>query len=464
VAATAEDQQIVEQDPQVAGLIQALFLLEQQRAADVLMFGEKHNVIRQLDAQIKTMDDKRAKLMLEKLSERQASIRQETNMAYDNVGYALWLAEESLAKAEAALTDQDRLLFEYMNLEAEITKDLEYKLKLNETVKGLERVVRHRTAVKINIAQPATKPLERSSPSLWLIPVGVFLALALSIGIVLALELLDTSVRTSQDVVRHLDVAMLGAVPDTDDEEIDIDRVETAVRDVPRSMVAEAFRRIRTNLQFSAPAERQRSLMVTSPSPNDGKTTVACNLAMAVAGGGRRVLLVDANFRRPALLRILGVGRAKGLSNLLIGEGSLEDIVARTNVPLLDLVAGGPIPPNPAELLGGPLWRTFLQTATGRYDQVIIDAAPVLLASDALVLATTVDGVVLVVRANENSRGVARRACDLLADVGAHLFGVVLNAAQVTRGGYFREQLRSFYEYQPEVDGADKSQAISKKT
>lgn len=454
VAVTAEDRALVEQDPQVAELARTLLLLEQQRAADADKFGERHSVIKQVDAQIAAMEQKLGDLRTEKLRERRADIREATNTAYDATRHALFLAQENLARAEDELLDQDGLMFEYTTLEVEIEQDNEYLLQLDNYIKNLSRVVRQQSAINVHIAQPATKPLERSSPSLLVLPIGLFLAIALSVGIGLGVELMDKSVRTSQDIVRHVDIAMLGAVPHTDDEEVAIERVETAVRDTPRSMVAEAFRRIRTNLQFSAPAERQRSVLVTSPHPGDGKTSVACNLAMAVAQGERRVLLVDANFRRPGLHKVFDQIAGPGLSNLLVGDGTLASYVMKTDTPALDLLGSGPVPPNPAELLGGEHCRAFLQEAISKYDQVIIDTAPVLLASDALVLATAVDGVILVVRANRNSRGIARRACRLLTDVRAHLFGAVLNAAQVARGGYFREQLRTYYDYQVEAERA----------
>jgi len=450
VAVTAEDRAIVEQDPQVAELGRALYLLQQQRASDEKVFGAGHAVLRQLDAQIAAAEAKLSQLRLERLRERRADIREAANTAYDNTRHALFLAQENLAKAEAELQDQDRLLFDYMELENQILQDVEYKLELSKHIKGLARIKIQRTAINVNVAQPAIDPLERSSPSLFLLPVGIVFALLLALGIGLTVELMDKSVRTSQDIVRHLDVAMLGAIPDTDDEEVAIDRVETAVRDHPSSMVAEAFRGIRANLQFAAPAERQRSIVVTSPRADDGKTTVACNLAMSVAQGGRRVLLIDANFRRPAMQRIFDAVQAKGLSNILIGDGDLASYAVKTNIPLLEVLGSGPTPPNPAELLGSPQTRAFLQDAVSRYDQVIIDTPPVLLASEGMVLATVVDGVILVVRAKRDSRGVARRACTLLADVNAHVFGAVLNAAQITRGGYFREQLRAYYDYRPD--------------
>jgi capsular exopolysaccharide synthesis family protein len=452
VAVTAEDRAIVEQDPQVAELARALLLLEQRYAADERVFGEGHRELMGLDAQIEAMEAKLAELRMERLNDRRADIREAANAAYENTQHALFLAQENLLKAESALQDQDQMLFDYFNLEGEITQKVEYAQQLSEYVKSLTRIKTQRTAIRVNIAQPATDPLKRSSPDLLLLPFGIVASLVLSLAIVLSLELLDTSVRTSQDIVRHLDIAMLGLIPHTDDEEVAIERIETAVRDVPRSMVAEAFRRTRTSLQFSAPAESQRSIVVTSPRPDDGKTTVACNLAMAVAQGGRRVLLVDANFRRPRLKHIFENIPDRGLSNLLIGDGTLSSSAVQSNVPMLDLLGSGPTPPNPVELLNSEPARALLVEATGKYDQVIIDTAPVLLASDALVLGPAVDGVILVVRAKLNSRGIARRACGLLTDVGAHLFGAVLNAAQVTRGGYFREQLRAYYDYQADVE------------
>ena len=451
VAITAEDRMFVELDPEVSQASQRLFLLEQQRAADANVYGAEHSVIKQIEAQIAGSQSKLDELRAIKLAERRADIREATNTAYENTRHALLQAREHLAKEEASLQDQDRLLLDYATLEAEVEQRVEYRKGLDEYIKGLQRIKDRGTAIKVNIAQSATDPLERSSPSVLLIPAALFAALALAVGIALALELMDTSVRTSQDITRHLEVAMLGLVPHTDDEELTIRQVESAVRDAPRSMVAEAFRGIRTNLHFSAPPQRQRTVLVTSPRPDDGKTTVACNLAMAIAQGGRRVLLIDANFRRPHVAAVFGHKPGTGLSNILVGDATLAAHVIKTDIPGLDVLHSGPTPPNPVELLGGEPCRKLLEDATAQYDRVIIDSAPVLLASDALVLGPAVDGIIVVVRAKRSSRGAARRACLLLADVGAQVLGAVLNAAQVTRGGYFREQLRAYYDYQTDT-------------
>jgi capsular exopolysaccharide synthesis family protein len=394
------------------------------------------------------MTEKLGQLEDQRLAELQVKNREDANTAYANTQHGLFQVEEQLRRTEAALADQEGLLFQYQQIEAEILENAERRLQLNNYITNLERIVRQRSAISVNIAQPATDPLQRSSPSFLLLPLSLFVAAAVALGAVLGLELMDKSVRTTQDIARFLGLPLLGVVPHTDDEEVAIERIETAARDAPRSMVAEAFRRIRTSLQFSAPALRRRTVLVTGSRPEAGTTSVACNLAVAVAQGGQRVLLVDANFRRPGVPRNFGSTHPQGLSNILVGDGSLETYVTGTNVARLDILAGGPAPPNPVELLGGEACRAFLQTAASTYDQVIVDAAPVLVASDALVLAPAVDGVILVVRAKESSRGASRRACNLLSEVGAHFFGAVLNAAQIARGGYFREQLRTYYEYQ----------------
>ena len=446
-AVTAEDRAAIEQDPEVAMLTQRVFMLKQQIEADAATFGPEHTEVRALQAQLQAAESEADRLRTRKLGERRTEVRESTNTAYQSTQYALFLAQENLAKAMANLQDQDRQLFELRKLEEEIEQNLEYRVKLRDYVKELERVVFSRTAMKASVAERAIDPLERSSPRLLFLPAGVVLAFGLAVGLALLIELLNTSVRTPQDILRHLEVAMLGVIPHIDDEEISIERVETATRDAPRSMVAEGFRRVRTSLQFSAPAEQQRSIVVTSPHPDDGRTTVASNLALAMALAGRRVLLVDANFRRPALRRFYNQVPDQGLSNILIGDSFLTNCAVATDVNGLDVLGSGPIPPNPAELLGSEQFRSFLEDASTRYDHVVIDSPPALLASDAVVASTAVDGVVVVIRAQENSRGAARRACTLLHAVNARIFGAVLNAAQATRGGYFREQLRDYYDY-----------------
>ena len=454
VAPTAEDRAEVEADPEIAALNQQLFLLEQSRAALGKKFGPAHSELRNLDAQIEATDDKLAARRMEAMREHFEELRDSTNTAYLNTQHVLLLEREKQAKAEAALKDQEQLQFTIEALEADLEHDLKYEDELNEHIRNLNRVVRQQTAVNISISQPAVDPLLQDSPSLLVLPLGIFLSLVVAIGSALGIELLDKSVRTPQQMARHLSIPILGVVPHTDDEEVAIDRPETAVRDAPQSLTAEAFRRIRTNLRYSTSADRQRTILITSPRVDDGKTTVSSNLALSCAFDGQRVLLIDASIRRPGLHHAYENIGERGLSNILVGEASFESCVAHSDLKTLDLLSAGPISPNPVELLGSERFRKFLAEVSGQYDKVILDTAPVLLTSDALVLAPVVDGVVVVVRAAANSRGAVQRACSLLQDVNARMLGAVLNAAQVTRGGYFREQLRDFYDYQGQASNA----------
>jgi capsular exopolysaccharide synthesis family protein len=249
------------------------------------------------------------------------------------------------------------------------------------------------------------------------------------------------------DVARHGQLSVLGNIPLIEDEEADVDAIEMATRKAPHSLVAEAFRQVRTNLLFSGPAESQRAILVTSPGPGDGKTAVAINLAVTLAHSNQRVLLIDCNFRRPAIRDAFTNTRREGLSNILIGQGKLSDYVTKSDLPNIDVLSSGPMPPSPSELLGSSLMRNLIDEAKTRYDRVIIDGPPALLISDGVVLSTLVDGVIIVVRAVQNSKGAVKRTREQFERVGARIFGAVLNGVQARAGGYFRRQYREFYDY-----------------
>lgn len=204
------------------------------------------------------------------------------------------------------------------------------------------------------------------------------------------------------------------------------------------SSAAEAYRRLRTNLLF-AQATPLRSLVVTSATPSEGKTTTSTNLAVTYAQQGLRVVLLDCDLRRPRVHHVFGLERSPGLSELILGYATVDQVVMASPVENLSVVASGTPPPNPAELLGGPRMRELLQELGARFDVVILDSPPMLLAPESSVLAVHVDGVVLVVRAGAAHRGAVRDAAQQVRTVGANLVGAVLNdpAGKLTAsGGY----------------------------
>ena len=325
-------------------------------------------------------------------------------------------------------------------------KFLEESLNTIES-RRMELTVTRRIADPVRIVQPAVIPEEPSMPKWeYMIPVGVFFGLAIGVGLALLLEFIDTSIRSPSDVATRVDLPVLGIVPHTNDLDEDIEDLRLAFMTHPNSLVGEAFRQVRTCLQFAGPAAQTRSLLITSALPGDGRGTVTMNLGAAMAHGGRKVLIVDANFRQPMIGKLFPQCPDSGLSNALVGQTDWEQLVYEVE-PNLSVMASGPLPPNPAELLGSDHMRNLLEEMSAKYDQILFDGAPCLLVTDSPILSTLVDGVVLVVRAGVNTHGVVRRARDTLKRVGGRVLGVVLNGIRVTAGGYLRESYRTFYEY-----------------
>ncbi len=453
IAISPKLMQSINQDPQVVALQNQLLSLDQERQALIEQgLGGKNRAVLAIDA--------RQTAVQSKLNDVQGKLEMEIRENEVDSAYSMFLnaaqaelqLRERLAEAESKQEDFERNLAEYQSLELQQQEIMEQLRQLRYFKNTLQMVINEQGGVRVRDASKAFVPHRPSFPNPKItIPAGSLLGLLLGIGLAVLLEFIDTSVKTTRDIARYIHLPILGTVPDLDDEEVDIEQIETATHSAPRSMVAEAFRTFRTNLLLSAPVEQQRSLLVTSAKPEDGKTTVALNLAISIGQSGRRVLLVDANFHRPRLKELFPNEHAEGLSNVLIGQRSLDDdqLIASTSLPNLDILHSGPIPPNPAELLAGSYMEEFLQKAGERYDQVIIDGPPVLLLSDALVMTSMVNGVVLVCRAKASLRGVVQRARDQLERVNGRVLGAVLNATQISRGGYFREQMRSYYDYQP---------------
>lgn len=205
----------------------------------------------------------------------------------------------------------------------------------------------------------------------------------------------------------------------------------------PRSPVSEAFRTLRTNLEFVSPDRPVHSLLITSPGPSEGKSTVAANLAISLAQAGKQVILVDADMRKPVQHDLFSLPNATGLTTALV-RGVMPDIYQDTFVPGLRVVTSGPIPPNPAELLGSSMMGALIGALASEADFVIYDTPPVIAVTDAILLAPRLDGVLLTIRLGVTSRDAAKRTKQLLSDSRSRLLGVVLNQVKPGRGyGYY---------------------------
>ncbi|WP_017187262.1 CpsD/CapB family tyrosine-protein kinase [Alkalibacillus haloalkaliphilus] len=204
----------------------------------------------------------------------------------------------------------------------------------------------------------------------------------------------------------------------------------------PKSPVSEQYRTLRTNLQFSSVDQELSTMVVTSTTQSEGKSLTAANLAIAFAQQGKKVLLVDADMRRPTVHYTFRISNTFGLSNLLVGDHTLEQLVHESKVDNLDLLTCGPIPPNPSELLASNRMRELVGIAKQSYDLVIFDTPPVLAVTDPQILANETDGALLVVRSKKTEKDAAKRAKELLEQANANLLGAVLNDKDVKDSNY----------------------------
>jgi len=276
---------------------------------------------------------------------------------------------------------------------------------------------------------------------------SVLLGLFLGVGAAFLVEYLDDTVKTPEDLETKAGIPVLGFVPAMDGKAKagggDFGHRGRISIVEPLSSVTEAYRSIRTSLFFSAPVECTKVVVITSGGPGDGKTTTAANLAVVIAQSGKRVLLIDADCRRPRVHDVFDLPNGVGLSSVLVGEATLSEAVQRPlgvdgkPVPALHVLTAGPTAPNPAELLGSAAMRELLDEVREQYDRVVIDTPPVLFVADASILGAMCDGVIMVVKSAKNTRAIARRAREQLEGVNARLLGGVLNDVHTARLGYY---------------------------
>lgn len=205
----------------------------------------------------------------------------------------------------------------------------------------------------------------------------------------------------------------------------------------PKAIVSEQFRTIRTNINFSNPDKEIKSIIVTSSSPGEGKSTSSANIAAVYAQAGKRVLLVDADMRKPTVHHTFGLNNTKGLSNYLTRQITQEEAVFETNQENLSIMPSGPIPPNPAELLASQSMNQLIADMTGHYDFVIFDVPPVLSVTDAQILSNRCDGTVLVVNSGEAEKAMVLKAKESLEASQANILGVILNNYTLERDHYY---------------------------
>jgi capsular exopolysaccharide synthesis family protein len=336
---------------------------------------------------------------------------------------------------------KDEIISAYRSLQREFANHQEF---YNTQQKRLIEISPAENVVIDNIVviDPAQIPLKKFKPNLATnLLFGGLLGVLLGVSAAFMREFLDDTVKDINELERATQLPVLGAMAETTDA--NSRQLATATISKPRSAIAEAFRSLRTSLRFTHQGDDTPIILITSASPNEGKTTTASNLACAYASAGKRVLLVDADLRNPSLHKTLGIHAQQGLANYLSGAASdARKLIQATDIPNLYLLTAGSLPDDPAELLSSPHMRSLLDSAKQDFDQIILDGPPVLGLADALILASQSSATLLAVRAEHTRMVILKNALNRLRREQAPLAGIVLNRVDLNSsygndyGGY----------------------------
>jgi capsular exopolysaccharide synthesis family protein len=424
---------IVAQNSMIQDLKQQIARLNAEKANLRQRLQEAHPQVQTINAQIETAS---------------ARLNSETNKVLEGIGndYRAALAEEqslsaSLEEQKRQAMDLNRKNINYSILEREAEGERNVYNALLQQEKEL-RVVSNSRANNVQLMDAAELPGGPYTPNHgrdWL--VALVLGLALGVGLAYTIEYLDDTVKIPDDVTRRLKLPLLGLVPAVSGDTVP----PVLTNQVPHDF-GESFRSLRTSLVFTNGTEGSRMIAVTSTQPLEGKTTTACNLAVVLALGGSRVMLIDADMRRPGLHRTMGLQNEVGLSHVLTGQARVREAVQRTSEPNLYVMTAGRTPPNPSELLSSARMQKLIANLQGGpFDWVIIDTPPVLAVTDAVIIAPFVSGLVFVVGAEMTRRAHAERAIETIQTGRPNIIGAVLNRVDLNRNKYYYSRYYGYH-------------------
>jgi capsular exopolysaccharide synthesis family protein len=416
---------VVAQNPQVQMLKRQVADLEGQKARLLERYTDKYPGVIQLNAQIADVS--------RQIDLEVARTLQTVKAEYERAALEERTFAANLERAKNDVKDLSRLSVDYnvMEREAESNRTVYNALLQSERELRVSANSRLNNVRVVERAEVPKGPIAPTGRRTWLlsIAVGLLAAVASAYG----LDYMNDTIKTPEDVAKQLKLAFLGLIPSVRGDRHPV----LASSHTPHDF-GEAFRSLRTALISRYPGDGAKTMLVTSAQPLEGKTTTAANIAMALAYGGARVLLVDADMRRPGLHRPLRLNNERGLSQILTGQARVRDVIQRTVDPNLLAITAGRMPPNPSELLSSERMKTLITNLMhGPFDWIVIDTPPVLAVTDAVILAPLVSGVTFVVGAEMTRRRLAERALETLMASHPKMMGVVLNRVDFARNKYY---------------------------
>ena len=275
------------------------------------------------------------------------------------------------------------------------------------------------------------------------IAIAGMLGLMIGLGLVLLIEYLDNTIKTPEDVLKHMQLSVIGSIPDFNGDTSKGKNKKRTTRLIGspsiKAPVTEAYKTLRTNIQYSNLDNNLKVILVTSSTQSEGKTSTSSNLAISMAQSDKKVLLIDCDFRRSNVHKVFHILNVKGLTNVLAENLDYHEILNSVGLPNLDILTSGPKPPNPSEILGSTRMEAFIKKVSEEYDVIILDAPPILPVADSMVLSRLADGIILVTEYGKTTYETAMRAKESVEKVGAKILGTVINSIPIDAkgGGYY---------------------------
>ncbi len=451
-------------DPNIGALQTKLNELNVQAAELDVKFGPKHQKVQEVQqkiAAIKSQIESSRLNLEEKLkADYERAVRDENSMK----------AALERAKAEAVGQDQASIQLNILKQKVETAKQLYTDFLQRTNQAKVQSAEQHNN---MRLVDPAVASFVPVGPNrMRTIMIGLLVSLVAGVLLALFLEYLDNTIKTVEDVNRYAQLPALSVIPaitgrrsplliskkvkSIKGQTLDVEKKSNSTQLVmasSRSSVAEAYRVLRTSVLLSTAGSPPKIILVTSAQPGEGKTTTTVNTAISLAQLGSSVLVIDCDLRKPSTHKVFGVDNSEGLSTYLSRDVGIEDLIQPLPITNLSLLASGPIPPNPAELISSNRMRELLKSLAEKYDHILIDSPPLISVTDPVILSTMADGVILVVHGGRSTREVVRHARQELATANAKIFGVVLNNVDLKRDGYYDYYYTRYSQYGEEGSG-----------
>ncbi len=437
----------VEADPAISGRDERLRVLREKRDVFMHRFGKDHRAVLEVDRTIAATEVERKREVDNLLRERQAVALDQSQKAVATYEGQIIGMQPALEESRARLRDLTETLTEYNVIEAKSKSIIARRNKAQKLLDDMAIRDSRPDSAGVTNHLAATTPRLTFPTQAGVIVTTVVLLEAFFLLFIFVKELLDQRVKSPSDVMLIPHATVLGVLPLASEDELGPREIENVVQKDPTGLMAESFRQVRTAILTAAERSGHCAIMLVGPQPESGTSSVVNNLALSLAHDGRKVLVVDTNFRRPVQHRLFGVRGSTGLAEVLRGTSTLDNAIMHMVDPSVDVLTAGGSSAVAPELFEGRAFQQMLDDCRARYDVILIDAPPALLTSEAQILSKHVDAVAVVVRAARDQRGMVSRMLRMLDGNAAVMLGIILNAVESSAGGYFRKNYEAFRQY-----------------